>query len=46
MGDESTDCEMRHMLAGVLTGCVGAVRDAVPDEWAPQMTRLRGKGSR
>lgn len=40
VGDESTDYEMCHMLAGVLSGCVGAVRDAVPDEWAPQMTRL------
>lgn len=40
VGDESSDYEMCHMLAGVLSGCVGAVRDAVPDEWAPQMTHL------
>ena len=38
--DESTDYEMCHMLAGVLSECIGAVREAIPDEWAPQMTRL------
>lgn len=40
MRNESADYKMRHMLAGVLSECIGAVWDAVADEWAPQMTCL------
>lgn len=38
--EESTDCEMCHMLADVVDGAARSVRDAMPEDWGREAAML------
>lgn len=38
--EESTDCELCHMLGGVVDGVSRSIRDAFPEEWERKSSTL------